>query len=403
MSSVTSTIESPPREMGHCELYSRTISYEDPFETVIPAIHEGPAVRFVDNVTYADNPGWIVRRNEDLRKIYADTEHFHKRGNLQFASMIGEDWSVIPNELDPPRHTAFRAALNPVFSPARMSQLNSLVRERARSFISRFEAKGSCEFIRDFAIPFPVTIFLDLIGLPQQDIGQFLEWERTLLFSKDMEARITSVRAVKQLLEDTIEDRKKRPGDDLISQTLQLEVDGRKWTDDEVFGHCFNLFIGGLDTVSSSMSLHFYHLATNPSNQEIMRNNRPEKNVVALEELLRAYAAVSTLRICSKEYEVGGCVIRPGDFVAMSTSIAGRDPETFEAPNEVRLDRKPMHVSFGHSIHRCLGQHLARRELQIAIEEFISRIPSFRVEPGYKVPFFRGIVLHVPELPLTWG
>src|SRR3546814_18319275 len=86
----------------------------------------------------------------------------------------------------------------------------------------------------------------------------------------------------------------------------------------------------------------------------------------------------------------------------MSTPLAGRDPEAYDNPQEVRLDRKPSHVTLGHSIHRCLGQHLARRELQTAIEEFVKAIPQFRVQEGYKVPFFLGNVIHVPELPLTW-
>jgi cytochrome P450 len=93
----------------------------------------------------------------------------------------------------------------------------------------------------------------------------------------------------------------------------------------------------------------------------------------------------------------------PGDFIGMSTPLAGRDPEAYESPNEIRLDRRPTHVTLGHSIHRCLGQHLARRELQTAIEEFLKAIPRFRLEPGFKVPFFLGNVIHIPTLPLTWS
>ncbi len=281
-------------------------------------------------------------------------------------------------------------------------KLDGVVRERARHFIEQFKDRGSCEFVKDFAINFPITIFLDLIGLPQDRLPQFLEWETAILHGTSMEARITSIRAVKELLLEAIEDRRKNPGEDLISRALTLKVDGRPWTDDEVFGHCFNLYIGGLDTVTSNMSLHFYHLATHPDDQQTMRTNNNAANVIAVEELLRAYAAVTTNRICSKQYELDGQTFLPGDFISMSTPLAGRDPEAYDAPNEVRLNRKPTHVTLGHGIHRCLGQHLARRELQIAIEEFVKVVPQFQIEPGYQVPFFLGNIIHVPTLPLTW-
>jgi cytochrome P450 len=393
-----------PESAGrHCALFDRRIVYENPYETIIPKIHEGPAAFYSDNIGVGPRPGWIVRRNADLRKIYSDAENFHKRGNTGFAQMIGENWDIIPTELDPPIHTGFRAALNPVFAASKIMQLDALVRERARFFIDKFKDRGSCEFVSEFGVNFPVSIFLDLIGLPQDRRPQFLAWESQLLHGTDHEARITSVRSVKELLLETIQDRKKNPGDDLISKALKLEVNGRKWTDEEVFGHCFNLYLGGLDTVTSNMGLHFHHLATTPADQEIMRNNTFNQNVVAIEELLRGYAAVTTNRICSKPYEIDGQTMMPGDFIAMSTPLAGRDPEAYESPNEIRLDRRPTHVTLGHSIHRCLGQHLARRELQTAIEEFLKAIPRFRVEPGFKVPFFLGNVMHIPTLPLTWS
>ena len=398
----TADFAAPTREMGHCELFDRKIVYDNPYETIIPAIHNGPATFYADNISIRQ-PGWVVRRNEDLRKIYADTEHFHKKGNTGFAQMIGEDWDIIPTELDPPTHTGFRMALNPMYSASQMMKLDGQVRERAQTFINRFKDRGSCEFVTEFAVLFPITIFLDLIGLPQDRMNQFLDWEKMLLHGTDHEARITSVRAVKDLLMATIEDRKKNPGEDLISKALQLEVDGRKWTDREVFGHCFNLYLGGLDTVTSNLTLHFLHLANHPGDQQTMRTNTNQQNVVAIEELLRAFAAVSTNRVVTKDVEINGQKMLAGDYVIMSTPLAGRDPEAYDKPQEIRLDRRPTHVTLGASLHRCLGQHLARRELQTAIEEFVKVIPDFRVEPGFKVPFFLGNVMHVPELPLTWS
>ena len=402
MTDTATSPQAPAREMRHCALFDRKIIYDNPHETIIPAIHQGPAVFYADNVTL-NQPGWVVRRAEDMRKIYADTENYHKRGNTGFARMIGEEWDIIPTELDPPVHTAYRSALNPLYAPSQMMKLDVKVRERARELVATFKDKGECEFVQDFAVLFPITIFLEMIDLPVERLGQFLEWESQMLRGTDRDIQVASVRAVKELLMETVAQRRKNPGDDLISKTMTLEIDGRKWNDMEVFGHCFNLYLGGLDTVTANLSLQFRHLAENHQDQQAMRENTPMQNVVAVEELLRAYAAVSTQRIVSKEHQIDGQTLLPGDVVSMSTPLAGRDPEAFENPQEVRFDRKPAHLTLGHSIHRCLGQHLARRELQTAIEEFVKVMPMFSLQEGFRVPWMTGNIIQVTELPLRWG
>lgn len=402
MTDTATSMQAPAREIRHCALFDRKIIYDNPHETIIPAIHQGPAVFYADNVTL-NQPGWVVRRAEDMRKIYADTENYHKRGNTGFAKMIGEEWDIIPTELDPPVHTAYRSALNPLYAPSQMMKLDVKVRERARELVATFKDKGECEFVQDFAVLFPITIFLEMIDLPVERLGQFLEWESQMLRGTDRDIQVASVRAVKELLMETVAQRRKNPGDDLISKTMTLEIDGRKWNDMEVFGHCFNLYLGGLDTVTANLSLQFRHLAENHQDQQAMRENTPMQNVVAVEELLRAYAAVSTQRIVSKEHQIDGQTLLPGDVVSMSTPLAGRDPAAFENPQEVRFDRKPAHLTLGHSIHRCLGQHLARRELQTAIEEFVKVMPMFSLQEGFRVPWMTGNIIQVTELPLRWG
>jgi cytochrome P450 len=393
----------PPEVARPFALTPRKAVSQNPYTQIIPALHRGPAIFYgTDIFPGPGGGGWVIRRAADLKAVYDNTTDFVKKGNGQYASMIGESWDVIPTELDPPRHGEFRKALNPVFSPKNMAALDGLVRQRARSYIAAFERRGAVEFIREFAIPFPVSIFLDLLGLPQEQMGQFLEWEFSLLHTNDMGVRVTAIRAVQALLLAEIEKRRRHPGSDLISNALRMEVDGRPWTDEEVFGHCFNLFLGGLDTVSANVGLHFYHLATHPTHQAELRAN-PAGIEIALQELLRAYAAVTTLRICAREIRIHGLTIKPGDRVAMSTPLGSNDPEAFENPTDVRLDRRPAHLSFGHGPHRCLGAHLARRELQIAMTEMFLAIPHFKLQPDFEVPFFLSNIIHVDALPLVWS
>jgi cytochrome P450 len=392
----------PPELAMLFPLTVRTISTVNPHLEMVPKLHEGPPIFWGTNIFPGPAGGWVLTRAEDLKQVYENTTDFIKKGNAQFASMIGETWDTIPTELDPPKHTAFRRALEPVFSPRSMAKLESKVSGRATDLIDKFKDKGQVEFIKEFATPFPASIMLDMLGLEQGRVDEFLAWEFDILHTDNLDARKSAIQGVKTLLMEEIEKRQKNPTDDLISSTLNLESEGRKWTTEEVFGHCFNLFIGGLDTVTANLGLHFHHLATHPEHQRVLRED-PSKIGLAIQELMRAYAAVTTMRICKNEVTMHGVTIKPGDRVAMSTPLGSNDPALFESPQEVRLDRRPVHLSLGLGIHRCLGAHLARRELQVAMTDMLAQLPEFKVKPGFKVPFLLSNVIHIQELPLVWG
>lgn len=391
----------PPELVMEFPVTTRKLSYENPFKTIIPKLHEGPKIFWGTNVNPGPTGGWVVRRNEDLKAIYENTVDFIKRGNTGFSAMIGEDWDIVPSELDPPKHTAFRRALDPVFSPKKMAELEQKVLSRASDLVAKFKDKGEVEFVEAFATPFPCTIVLDLLGLPQERLSEFLEWEYGLIHKEDIGERREAVMNVRNCLWEEINKREKDPGDDLISNALRMEADGRKWTKDEVFGHCFNLFIGGLDTVTANLSLHFAHLATHLDDQRYLREN-PDKVETAVPELMRAYAAVTTARVCDKPFTLHGVTIQPGDLVSMSTPLGSNDPEAYDNPQKVDFNRRPLHLSFGHGIHRCLGAHLARRELKFAIIEVLKELPEFRLKPGTDIGYYMSNVIHIPKLPLVW-
>ncbi len=392
----------PPELAMTFPLTTRDIRYVNPHKEIIPKLHEGPPIFYGTNIfPVPPGGGWVLTRAEDLKAVYENTDAFIKKGNAEFASMIGESWDVIPTELDPPKHTAFRRALDPVFSPKEMAKLENKVSGRAEELIAKFKDKGEVDFIRDFAIPFPVTIVLDLLGLPVERMDEFLGWEHNLLHTSIPEDRRNAIITLKQYLLEEIEKREKNPTDDLISNALNMEAEGRKWTKEEVFGHCFNLFIGGLDTVTANLGFHFHHLATHLDDQQQLRED-PAKIELAVMEFMRAYAAVTTIRICNKETKIHGVTIKPGERVAMSTPLGSNDPEAFDNPTEVRLDRRPVHLSFGHGIHRCLGAHLARRELKVAMKDMLTELPEFRLKPGFEVPYLMSNVMHIQELPLVW-
>jgi cytochrome P450 len=393
----------PPELVREYPIIQGRIVEEDPYKTIIPAIHDWPPVFYATNAYPGEQPAWVIRRSADLRDAYVDTEHFSSAGANPFATAIGESWNMVPTELDPPTHTGFRALLNPLFSPPKMRALEDKVRAAARRYIGRFKAKGGCEFMRDFAFPFPVSVFLDLVDLPHEKTALFMQWEHDLLHEAELDTIGGAVRAVTDYMREIIAERRRHPCDDFISYGIHATIRGRPLTDDELIGYTFNLFIGGLDTVTTNMGLHFRHLAENPEHQRRLRDD-PAFIKTALEELLRAYAATSTFRTCVKERTIAGVTIKPGDRVLMTTILACRDPEEYERPNEIILDREPKRIiTFGTGPHLCIGMHLARRELQIALEEFLAAIPEFHIEAGAVIKTHLGGMVQPTSLPLVWA
>jgi cytochrome P450 len=368
----------------------------------IAAIHEGPPLFWTDHGVIGKG-GWVPRRLEDIQSVFFNTEHFSSRGMSPFAGMIGETWDSIPADSDPPYHAVYRKMVNPLFTPIRMAALEEKIRGYARAQIMRLRPRGGCEYMSEFAFEFPIRVFLELMDMPQDRTADFLDWEHGLLREPDLTKIAAATRSVVGFLRGEIEDRRKNPRDDLISYGVQVRIEnGRGLTDDELVGFCFNLFIGGLDTVSTNMGLQMRHMAEHPEHQELLRAN-PELIADAVNEMMRAYAAVSLIRKCVKEIEIGGVTVRPGDKILLPTYLAGRDPEAFDQPDEVRFERPSRHVSFGYGPHLCVGIHLARRELRIALEEFLGNIPDFRVKPGVEIESYLAAIIQPLTLPLVWN
>jgi cytochrome P450 len=379
-----------------------TTTTENPFTTMVPAIHQGPDIIYSTNVYPGYLPAWVPRRLDDLQALYLDTEHFSNKGFSPFAALVGESWNLLPAEMDPPEHTAYRALLNPLFTPRKMQALDDKVRQSAREFIEKFKDRGECEFMSEFALRFPIVVFLDLMGLPRERIEQFLEWENMLLHSTDISNIIQGTNYVTGYLREIIEARRKNPVDDLISFGVTAQVNGRGLNDDELMGFCFNLFIGGLDTVSTNISWQVRHLAETPTDQTRLRDNSA-LIPAAIEELYRRYAAVTTYRTCIKETKIRDITIMPGDKVAMPTMLANTDPAAWENPFVVDFDRTPRHVTFAYGIHRCIGAPLARRESAIALEELFTAIPEFRIKEGAEIITELGGVIAPRTLPIVWN
>jgi cytochrome P450 len=369
--------------------------------SLIPEIHTYPPIFWAQDVHPMLPGAWIPRSQSALQQIYLDTDHFTVRDTSGFAQMIGQNWYSIPHESDPPLHARYRMLLNPMFAPKHIARLEDHIRQFARSRLLELRPQGQCDFVADFAFEFPIRVFLELMGMPQDDMATFLEWEHAILRSSEQEPVAAALRKIVDYLQDQCADRRANPRDDLITLAVEGEIEGRRLTDDELTGFCFNLFVGGLDTVSTNMSNHFRHLAENPEDQAWLRAN-PGAIGDALDEMMRAYAAVTTLRLCTQDVRIDDVQMKAWDLVLMPTHLGANDPQAFPDPERVDFKRKPRHVSFGYGPHLCIGMHLAKREMRIALEEALAILPPFSLAPGAKIESFCSGIIGPASVPLVW-
>lgn len=392
----------PPELAVDWPLSNRAPTIEDPFDVLVPRIHQGPRAIYARHAHNMGHAAWVFRRAEDVRSLFMDPKRFSSFGNTQISWIFGEDWDLIPIEIDQPMHLRYRMLLQPLFTPSRMALLEDGVRHAARHFAGAFAERGECDFVTEFAEPFPVSVFLNMMGLPLEEMERFLQHEKDFMHNPSLDAKSRAMLAIKKVLEDAFAERRRKPGEDMLSMLLAAEIDGRKLTHPELMATGITFYLGGLDTVTATLGWMFRHLALHPDHQHALRE-RPGLVATGVEELTRAYAPVGTNRTAACDFEFAGVQIRRGDHVLASTPLTARDPEEYDRPNEIQLDRThSRYLTFATGPHNCLGIHLARRELVAAVEEVLPRLRNFRIKPGTAVSWHLGAVLGLNSLPLIW-
>ncbi|HLH29361.1 MAG TPA: cytochrome P450 [Acidimicrobiales bacterium] len=323
---------------------------------------------------------------------------------------LGQSVPLIPLQVDPPVHRNYRRLLDPIFAPRRMNVLEPDISKMVNERIDSFAERGECEFGAEFAIPLPSSVFLRLVGLPLSQLDMFLEMKDGVLrpSGADLEEIKVTQKAAAERVEayfrDALEEHRRRPEayDDLLSMFLTAEVDGQRLTEDEMVGICFLFLIAGLDTVTDSLECMFAYLAQHPDQRRRIVED-PSIIPSAVEELLRWETPVTTVpRIATQDTEVDGCPIRKGENVAVILGSANTDEEELADAYTVDLTRNPnKHFAFGGGVHRCLGSHLARTELRIALREWHRRIPDYSIKEGTTLRYMFGL-RQLDELPLVF-
>jgi cytochrome P450 len=360
---------------------------------------------------------WLPTRYEDVTAIAHDIEHF---SSLKVAVIPGaegdefEDENPDPNgpnleyglppiSADPPLHTWTRRLLLPWFSHRRVDGYVPMTRELCRGLLDSFAKGGHADAATDYAQQIPVRVIAHILGVSTEMSDDFTLWVREILeFADDPERRQHGAMALFEYFVTQLEYRRNNPGEDLLSELLNTEIEGKPLEESIILGIAALVLIAGVDTTWSAIGSSLWHLSTHSDDRKRLVAE-PELMPTAIEELLRAYSPVTMARVVTGDVDYKGCPMKEGDKVLMNFPGANRDPEAFDHPEEVQLDRAHnRHVAFGSGIHRCAGSNLARMELQVALEEWLLRIPEFSLEEGRDILWAGGQVRGPRILPVVF-
>jgi cytochrome P450 len=333
--------------------------------------------------------GWLPTKYEDVAAIAYDTERFSSRsiimGNFRPPRDVAPVGGSPPISSDPPFHQHARKLLLGAFTKTAISRQEPATRAFCHELIDRFEGRDVVDAAAEYAQHIPMRVIADMLGFPPEDGPQFRHFVEDLLEGINLppEERITRVERLFVYLLDQVHDHLDHPRDDITSYLIGAEIFGQKLAADHVVGAMALLLIAGIDTTWSAIGSSLWHLAGHPADLRRLLDE-PALLPVAMEEFLRAYAPVTMARLVKEDMHWHGVDMKADDWILLSFPAANRDPAQFDRAGEVVIDRQVnRHAAFGLGIHRCLGSHLARMELRVALEVWLSRIGEFTLaEPG---------------------
>jgi cytochrome P450 len=353
--------------------------------------------------------GWLPTRYDDVAAIAHDTDRFSSRSiimsNFRPPREIAPAGGSPPISSDPPFHHHARKLLLPAFTKTAVSKQEPATRAFCHQLIDGFEGQDVVDAAAGYAQHIPVRVIADLLGFPAQDGPQFREFIENTLQGVNLppEQRVTRMSSLFHYLLAQIHDHLDNPRDDLTSRLLSAELHGRRLEPSHVVGTMTLLLIAGIDTSWSAIGASLWHLARTPADRERLVAD-PGLLPTAMEEFLRAFAPVTMARLVREDMTWRGAQMKADDWILLSFPAANRDPAQFDRAGEVVIDREVnRHAAFGLGIHRCLGSHLARMELRVALEVWLERIPRFSLADPQAVTWSAGQVRGPRALPLLLG
>jgi cytochrome P450 len=362
-------------------------------------------------VAHSDRYGgvWLPTRYEDVAEIAQDPGLFSSRAvivsNRKPPPGLAPIGAIPPISSDPPYHQGARKLLQPAFSPGSVGAYEESTQAFCHELIDGFGDRSVIDAATEYAQHIPMRVIGDMLGLPRTDGQAFARFVHNALegVNSPIEDRIAGFEELFAYLRTQVEDHLAHPRPDLTSFLIETHTDDGRTDLLRVAGSIALLLIAGIDTTWSAIGASLWHLAGHPDDRRRLVDD-PALVIPATEELLRVYAPVTMARLVTRDVDWHGCPMRADDWILLSFPAANRDPEVFDRPDDVVLDRpNNRHAAFGIGAHRCLGAHLARMELRVALGTWLSRIPDFSLNDPDAVRWSGGQIRGPRTLPITRG
>ncbi|WP_280385714.1 cytochrome P450 [Nocardia wallacei] len=357
--------------------------------------------------------GWLVTRYDDAKLVLADRR-------FSRAAAVGREdvprTTPVPARadallsMDPPEHTRLRKLVVKAFTGRRVQQLRPRVAAIVDELLTVLERSGPpADLVADFALPLPVTVICEMLGVPTRDQHRFRDFSDMILSTTAYtREQITAGRAaLEDYLAELVAQRRREPSDDLLGALVAARDDEDRLSETELVNMGIGLLIAGHETTANQIANFAYVLLTEREYWQSLRD-RPDLVPGAVEELLRYVqlgSGGSSPRIATEDVELSGVTVRAGEAVFVNMQVANRDERIFDDPDALDLTREHNpHMAFGHGAHHCLGAQLARLELQVAMSALLHRFPSLRLAvPNEEIPWKSGLLVRGPKaLPLRW-
>jgi cytochrome P450 len=353
--------------------------------------------------------GWLPTRYEDVAAIAHDTERFSSRSIIMSnfrppreAAPVG---GTPPISSDPPFHRDARRLLLPAFTRTAIGRQEPATRAYCHALIDAFEGRDVVDAAHEYAQHVPMRVIADMLGFPPEDGPRFREFVESALEGVNLppDERLARMESLFDYLFEQIRDHVRNPREDLTTYLVEAELYGRKLDPSHVAGTMALLLIAGIDTTWSAIGASLWHLARTPADRARLVAE-PALLPTAMEEFLRAFAPVTMARLVKEDMRWNGVDMKADDWILLSFPAANRDPAQFDRADEVVIDREVnRHAAFGLGVHRCVGSHLARMELRVALEVWLERVPVFSLEDPAAVTWAPGQVRGPRRLPVRIG
>jgi len=327
---------------------------------------------------------WILSRHEDVRDALLDWETYSSAtpGTTTIPTSVRRTFNEIPLEVDPPEQTRYRAIVNPWFSKTTCERLEPQIRRIATELIDGFAGDEECDLVQQFALPLVGRSLAVFLHMPESEAEQWIEWMEGIFHGRlnDPARADRCSHELIRYLDDLAAERRRNPRDDYFSLLATATFDGRPLTDLEIRGYTVVTFTAGHETTVNGIGNSLWYLSEHPDDRARLIAE-PQLLPRAIEEFLRFMSPIQVLgRNATRDVDLHGQTIHAGDLVAVSYGSANRDEQVFESPDRCIIDRHPnRHVAFGTGPHACLGAHLARLEMRVALQEMLRRFPDHRV------------------------